>query len=170
MMDRKPVQNIQFYSKNKFEKLVHLVGYIIRIYHDVRCAECQNLTPSVPSLCISSSWGFPFSRLPAPMNNSKLFYRLGVLVHNFYFKKILVLYTITKLQLVNTTFIVSVYASLICLRGTAWLPLAESSLTLCRSNLKLHCMGRKTVFFQQAFKFTYYTRNRSPLQEKNHNN
>jgi hypothetical protein len=25
-------------------------------------------------------------------------------------------------------------------------------------------MGRKTAFFQQAFKFTYYTRNRSPLQ------
>ena len=39
-------------------------------------------------------------------------------------------------------------------------------LTLCRSNLKLHCMGRKAAFFQQALKFTYYTRNRSPLQGK----
>ena len=42
----------------------------------------------------------------------------------------------------------------------------ETNLTLCRSNLKLHCMGRKAAFFQQAFKFTYYTRNRSPLQKK----
>ena len=39
-------------------------------------------------------------------------------------------------------------------------------LTLCRSYLKPYCMGRKAAFFQQAFKFTYYTRNRSPLQEK----
>jgi len=31
----------QFYSKNKFEKLVHLVGFIIRIYHDTRSAERQ---------------------------------------------------------------------------------------------------------------------------------
>ena len=27
---------VEFYSKNKFEKLVNLVGFIIRIYHDVR--------------------------------------------------------------------------------------------------------------------------------------
>ena len=33
--------NVEFYSKNKFEKLVHLVGFIIRIYHDVRSPECQ---------------------------------------------------------------------------------------------------------------------------------
>jgi len=30
-----------FYSKNKFEKLVHLVGCIIRIYHDARSPERQ---------------------------------------------------------------------------------------------------------------------------------
>jgi uncharacterized phage-like protein YoqJ len=28
-------------SKNKFEKLVHLVGFIIRIYHDARSSERQ---------------------------------------------------------------------------------------------------------------------------------
>jgi len=28
-------------SKNKFEKLVHLVGFIIRIYHDARSPERQ---------------------------------------------------------------------------------------------------------------------------------
>jgi hypothetical protein len=27
-------------------------------------------------------------------------------------------------------------------------------------------MGRKAAFLQQAFKFTYYTRNRSPLRGK----
>jgi hypothetical protein len=34
---------VEFYSKNKFEKLVHLVGFIIRIYHDARSPECQIL-------------------------------------------------------------------------------------------------------------------------------
>ena len=35
-------QICEFYSKNKFEKLVHLVGFIIRIYHDARSSEYQN--------------------------------------------------------------------------------------------------------------------------------
>jgi len=34
-------KHIEFYSKNKFEKLVHLVCFIIRIYHDARSSECQ---------------------------------------------------------------------------------------------------------------------------------
>ena len=29
-------KQVEFYSKNKFEKLVHLVGFIIRVYHDAR--------------------------------------------------------------------------------------------------------------------------------------
>ena len=29
-------KHVEFYSKDKFEKLVHLVGFIIRIYHDAR--------------------------------------------------------------------------------------------------------------------------------------
>jgi len=29
-------KHVEFYSKNKFEKLVHLIGFIIRIYHDAR--------------------------------------------------------------------------------------------------------------------------------------
>ena len=42
MMDRKPVpKHVEFYSKNKFEKLVHLFGFIIRIYHDAWSSECQ---------------------------------------------------------------------------------------------------------------------------------
>jgi len=31
-------KHVEFYSKNKFEKLMHLVGFIIRIYHDVGIA------------------------------------------------------------------------------------------------------------------------------------
>ena len=34
-------KNAEFYSKNKFEKSVHLVGFVIRIYHDARSSECQ---------------------------------------------------------------------------------------------------------------------------------
>jgi len=42
-------KHVEFYSKNKLEKLVHLVGFIIRIYHDARSPERQ-----VP--LISFSW------------------------------------------------------------------------------------------------------------------
>ena len=34
-------KHVECYSKNKFEKLVHLVGFIIRIYRDERSPECQ---------------------------------------------------------------------------------------------------------------------------------
>jgi len=34
-------KHVEFYSKNKFEKLMHLVGFIIRIYHDARSSEFQ---------------------------------------------------------------------------------------------------------------------------------
>jgi hypothetical protein len=35
-------KHVEFYSKNinTFEKLVHLVGFIVRIYHDARSPEC----------------------------------------------------------------------------------------------------------------------------------
>ena len=36
-------KHVEFYSKNKFEKLVHLDGFIIRIYHDARSPERQIL-------------------------------------------------------------------------------------------------------------------------------
>jgi len=36
---RNCLKHVEFYSKNKFEKLVHLVGFIIRIYHDARSPE-----------------------------------------------------------------------------------------------------------------------------------
>ena len=36
-------KHVEFYSKNKFEKLVHLVGFIIIIFHDARSPERQTL-------------------------------------------------------------------------------------------------------------------------------
>ena len=38
---RNCLKHVVFHSKNKFEKLVHLVGFIVRIYHDARSHECQ---------------------------------------------------------------------------------------------------------------------------------
>jgi hypothetical protein len=40
---RKCPKYVEFLSKNVFEKLVHLVGFIIRIYHVARSSECQIL-------------------------------------------------------------------------------------------------------------------------------
>ena len=40
---RNCLKHVELYSKNKFEKLVHLVGFIIRIYHDTRSSKCQIL-------------------------------------------------------------------------------------------------------------------------------
>jgi hypothetical protein len=34
-------KHIEFYSRNEFEKLVNLIGFIVRIYHDARSAERQ---------------------------------------------------------------------------------------------------------------------------------
>jgi hypothetical protein len=36
-------KHVELYSKNKLEKLVHVVGFNIRIYHDARSPECQNV-------------------------------------------------------------------------------------------------------------------------------
>ena len=36
-------KHVEFYFKNKFEKLLHLVGFIIRIYHNAQSHERQNL-------------------------------------------------------------------------------------------------------------------------------
>ena len=53
-------QHVEFYSKNKFEKLVHLVGFIIRIYHDARSPERQIvvLTCMRASNSHFSEWNF----------------------------------------------------------------------------------------------------------------
>jgi len=36
-------KHVEFYSKNKFEMLVHLVSFTIGMYHDARSSERQNL-------------------------------------------------------------------------------------------------------------------------------
>jgi len=38
---RNCLKHVEFYYKNKFEKLVRLIGFIIRLYHDARSPECQ---------------------------------------------------------------------------------------------------------------------------------
>jgi len=48
------MKHIEFYSKNKFEKLMYLVGFIIRIYHDARSAERQNHQYIFPVLFVFS--------------------------------------------------------------------------------------------------------------------
>ena len=44
VMDRETVRNMQSFIQKKREKLVHLVGFIIRICHDARSPERQTLT------------------------------------------------------------------------------------------------------------------------------
>jgi len=39
---RNCLKHVEFHFKNKFEKLLHLVGFIIRIYPDARSHERQN--------------------------------------------------------------------------------------------------------------------------------
>jgi hypothetical protein len=40
-------KHVTYYSKNKFEKLMHLVGFVIRIYHDARSPERHILHESL---------------------------------------------------------------------------------------------------------------------------
>ena len=40
--ERNCPKHVEFYSKNKFEELVHIVGFLITIYHDARSPERQN--------------------------------------------------------------------------------------------------------------------------------
>jgi len=35
-------KHVESYSKNKFEKLVLLIGFITGMYHDARSSECKN--------------------------------------------------------------------------------------------------------------------------------
>ena len=38
---RNSPKHVKFHSKNKYQKLMHLIGFIIRVYHDARSAELQ---------------------------------------------------------------------------------------------------------------------------------
>ena len=41
-------KRVVYYSKNKFEKLVYLIGFITRIYHNAWSRECQNKHHKLP--------------------------------------------------------------------------------------------------------------------------
>ena len=54
-------KHVEFYSKNTFEKLVHLVGFIIRIYHDARSPEREiNLESCYASPSYFAGPGFKY--------------------------------------------------------------------------------------------------------------
>ena len=50
---RNCAKHVEFYSKNKFEKLVHLVGFIIRKFRDTRSPERQVESALLNSLSVS---------------------------------------------------------------------------------------------------------------------
>ena len=58
-------KHLEFYSKNKFEKLVYLVGFIIRIYNGARSFEYQ--TPYL--ICIKYMAKFNSSELSKVYKN-----------------------------------------------------------------------------------------------------
>jgi len=47
-------KHVKFYSKNKFQKLVHLVGFIIKLYNDARPPECLTLYTLKPPYVLLS--------------------------------------------------------------------------------------------------------------------
>ena len=49
---RNCTKHVEFYSKNKSEKLVHLVGFIIRICHDARSPERQMIYVVLPKVLV----------------------------------------------------------------------------------------------------------------------
>jgi len=50
-------KHVEFYSKNKLEKLVHLVGFITRIHHDARSPERQMLLSVCIAVCtVKNCW------------------------------------------------------------------------------------------------------------------
>jgi len=52
-------KHVEFHSKDKFQKLVHLVGFIIRIYHDARSPERQIHPESFLLYYVSSYFQLP---------------------------------------------------------------------------------------------------------------
>jgi len=94
-------KHVEFYSKNKFDKLVHLVGLIIWIYDDARSHECQirlsrnriltqfisilKMEAPYPSETLGSTWNITPCHNPDDqnMNNLLLFVFKIQHVHNF---------------------------------------------------------------------------------------
>jgi hypothetical protein len=52
-------KHVEFYSKNKFERLVHLVGFIIRNLPQIICIFCMNLRKNIEAFSMwNSTTGF----------------------------------------------------------------------------------------------------------------
>jgi hypothetical protein len=66
-------KHVEFHSKNKFENLVHLVGFIIRIYHDARSSECQ-----ISTCCFDSD----LSQICSSGWSPKLFLHIPLILHH----------------------------------------------------------------------------------------
>jgi len=62
---RNCLKHVEFYSKNKFEKLVHLVGFVVRIYHNTRSPERQKCNVVMTSHLIITVCGT--LRVPHPL-------------------------------------------------------------------------------------------------------
>ena len=65
-------EHVEFYSKNKSEKLVHLFRFIIRIYHD---AWSQNIYTELPILVSQMSDSMAFCPQCAPVCRNVRFLR-----------------------------------------------------------------------------------------------
>ena len=77
-------KHVEFYSKNKFEKLVHLVGFVIRLCHDARSPERQ-----IPlQFCAVSSLASPVTKNPQFKMNTTL-WGARVIVASLYWLTIL---------------------------------------------------------------------------------
>jgi len=82
-------KHVEFYSKNEFEKLVHLVGFIIRIYHDARSAEHRITVRNLYGINISRQ--FLHIIVPRPWKLKEKFSPIFV-VQSFAVRKICVQY------------------------------------------------------------------------------
>ena len=97
-------KHVEFYSKNKFEKLMHLVGFMTRIYQDTRSPERQN--PTHINRTNSHSWLNVILwsegdrvHFEMPTENSLLFFFLKVWNENVIFSYVKFLSLISCLHL-----------------------------------------------------------------------
>ena len=73
-------KHVEFYSKNKFDKFLHIVGFIIRIYHDARSPERQITTDvRISCMCVRSS-ASRYYELKCVYTFSSIAYRLEMTV------------------------------------------------------------------------------------------
>jgi len=55
---RNCLKHVELYSKNKFEKLVHLVGFIIRIYYKKCFTNVEEICYSITNVLPFKDWNF----------------------------------------------------------------------------------------------------------------